>query len=168
MSTGAHGTASFNGSTIKYTPGTFTPPQWPDPVPFVGVDTFTYELSDGFGGMTSTATVTVTVQLPAPPVAVDDNANVNKDGSMVSVPVVANDTHQAGYGVLVIDVSAPSSGDGNSATPATALIDPGAQSITYTSPDPSFLGDADSFTYTIRDPYMQSAIATVHINNIGP
>ena len=168
VSTGAHGTASFNGSTIKYTPGTFTPPQWPDPVPFVGVDTFTYELSDGFGGATSTATVTVTVQLPAPPVAVDDNANVNKDGSMVSVPVVANDTHQAGYGVLVIDVSAPSSGDGNSATPATALIDPGAQSITYTSPDPSFLGDTDSFTYTIRDPYMQSAIATVHINNIGP
>jgi WD40 repeat protein len=54
-----HGTASMNAdNTVHYVPDNA----------FVGTDTFTYSIDDGFGG-TSSATVTVTVTPPSPVIA---------------------------------------------------------------------------------------------------
>ncbi|WP_305785344.1 Ig-like domain-containing protein [Symbioplanes lichenis] len=117
----AHGTVSAG---FMYTPE----------AGFDGKDTFTYTISDGFGG-TATTTVTITVA-PAP--AVPDKAVKSGPGEPVDVMMPAKD--QGGRPVELISVTQPAHG-------TVVLNDDGT--VTYT-PKPGFTG-RDSFEYVVRD-----------------
>ncbi|MDH3308124.1 MAG: Ig-like domain-containing protein, partial [Acidimicrobiia bacterium] len=132
------GTVVLNGDdTVTYTP----------PVGFKGIDTFTYEVTDGL--LTSPGTVMVTVS-NAPPVAVDDTMTA-PPGTPVVVIVTTNDSDPNGDGLTVIDVSPPAAG--------SAVVNPDG-TVTYT-PAPGFKG-IDSFTYTVSDG-TDTATATVSV-----
>ena len=127
----------ISGSAVVYTPapGFASPP----------TDSFTYTITDRFG-QTASATVTITINPPGLNAA-NDTASTAA-GTPVSISVLANDT---GTGLIISQVSNPAHG--------SAVISGGA--ITYT-PAANFAG-ADSFTYTIRDSFGQSASATVTV-----
>jgi large repetitive protein len=135
-----HGTASFAGPVVTYTPA-------PD---YAGDDSFQYTVSDGHGG-TGTATVFVEVApVNDPPVAVDD------------VLTVAEDT-EGGVYLLGNDLDA----DGE--TPAIVAFDqPAHGSVSVVAgfasyhPAPDYHGP-DAFSYTARDAAGASSTATVHI-----
>ncbi|MGB3733681.1 MAG: Ig-like domain-containing protein [Ilumatobacter sp.] len=133
-----------NGSVVESPDGTLT--YTPDPG-FVGIDTFTYTLTDGED--TSIATVTIIV-IDRGPTAVDD-AETTAPATAVAVDVLSNDTDPEDDVLSVIFVGAP--GDG------TAEIDDQG-GVTYT-PDPGFEG-VDTFDYTITDGTIPST-ATVTI-----
>ena len=133
---GDHGTATINlDGTVTYTPDT----------DYVGDDSFTYTIEDGFGN-TSTGTVSVSVMAPiAAPASVwtAQNASINiaaadlafdPDGDAVSVTAVT----QGAQGTVAIEL------DGT---------------VTYT-PDTSYTG-GDSFTYTVEDADGNQATQTI-------
>lgn len=152
----SHGTLSSDGFNLTYTPGVFTPPGSPVPVPYVGVDTFTYTISNGTSAPPATATVTVTVSLPPPPIANDDTASA-AIGNITNIAVVQNDFDSQGLPLRVAGVSQPTGGLGASTT-----INQDGVSIDYSVPDSP--PAVDTFTYTIRDPYGQTASAKVTVN----
>ncbi|MFC2079240.1 Ig-like domain-containing protein, partial [Candidatus Bipolaricaulota bacterium] len=135
-----HGITVNHGTTVTYTPN----------LDYSGIDSFTYTVSDSNGG-TATAVVTVEVNpINDPPVAQDDSATTEED-TLVSIPVVSNDSDPDGDFLLVEAVSSPSNGTVlNSET-----------SVSYI-PDPGFNG-VDSFTYTISDGNGETATATVTV-----
>ncbi|MEU4687191.1 Ig-like domain-containing protein [Actinoplanes sp. NPDC023714] len=138
----AHGAAVVEADdTITYTPV----PGW------AGVDTFTYEAGDAYGG-TDIATVTVTTA-NAPPIANDDERNA-PPATAVSVAVLANDTDPNNDLLTVIGFGQPQSGAGT-----VTQLGP----LLFYTPDPSFSGRAD-FTYTIQDSRGGQATGTVHVN----
>jgi hypothetical protein len=163
-----HGSVTQAGNTLIYTPklesyGTLQ-------LPYVGKDSFTYTISDNF--KTATATVNVTLQLPPPPIAKDDAADCFKDASNISVEVLSNDTAQPGLPATVVSVTPPTNPAGQLAYPgASAMTELLAdQQVLYTSADPSNQATytSDTFQYTIRDPYGQTATAKVAITIIYP
>jgi len=95
----AAGAADVAGDSIEYT----------SDGAFVGVDTFTYAISDG--ELTDEATVTVTVSNEPndPPVVVDDQARTRWDTPVV-VDVAANDTDPNGDDVTLVVVRRPDEG----------------------------------------------------------
>ncbi len=114
--------------TIDYTPN-------PN---FNGVDTLTYSISDGNGGI-ATAMVTITVgPLNDPPVAIDDATSTDEDTAVI-VPVLSNDTDLDGNPLAVTAATAPN---------GQVVINPDGK-VTYT-PNPNFNG-TDTITYTISD-----------------
>jgi hypothetical protein len=119
---------------------------------FVGVDSFTYQASDG-ELLSNVATVTVTVNAPpnSPPVAVDDSASTSMD-SPVNISVLANDSDPDGDPLTVTGLTQPSSG--------LAVVE-ADQTVTYT-PNAGFTG-TDSFTYRAFDGEDLSNLATVTI-----
>jgi len=131
----AHGSAVISGGAIIYTPNT----------DFNGTDSFSYTIRDSFG-QSASATVTVTVNPPGLN-AVNDAASTAA-GTPVTINVLVNDT---GTGLSIFQTSPPAHG--------SATISGGA--ITYT-PSAGFAG-TDSFSYTIRDSFGQSASATVTV-----
>lgn len=149
----AHGTATIDNlnGTITYTPGMALPPFGTALEPYVGPDSFTYQISNGFN--TATATVNVTVQLPPPPIANNDTASCNS-GSGVAIDVLGNDIPQFGLPLTVTGVSPPTGGgsvvlSGNNTIIYTDNVDSGPRT--------------DAFTYTIADPYGQPSTATVTV-----
>ena len=125
----AHGAARVANGGITYTPG----------ADYHDRDSFTYTVTDG--GATASATVTVTVTaVNDPPVAARDSAETDED-TAVTIPVLANDSDAEGNPLTVSSVSDPAHG--------TAVIVPGAQTVTYT-PDADYHG-RDTFTYTVSD-----------------
>ncbi|HND55987.1 MAG TPA: Ig-like domain-containing protein, partial [Pirellulaceae bacterium] len=76
----ANGTATVNANgSIKYTPSNN----------FVGTDTFTYQVTDSQGALSSSATVTVTVQrTPSPWQNPNNNLDVNADGFVSPIDVL--------------------------------------------------------------------------------
>jgi len=133
----AHGTLSWSGGTISYTP-------YPD---YNGSDSFTYEISDGNGG-TATATVSVTVNaVNDNPIAVDDVLVTDEDTSY-TIDVTANDSDPDG------DILTVTGATGGRVTWSGG-------SITYT-PDANFYGQ-DSFTYEVSDGNGGTASATVWV-----
>lgn len=139
----AHGSATVVGTSVVYQPA----------AGYVGLDTFTYTLTDDLG-QSSAAQVSVTVQ--AAPVAVNDTIMTGID-SPVTVPVLANDT-----------VPFPSGTTTSVDQPAHGSVAVNADgSVTY-SPAPGYAG-ADSFTYTLTDDLGQSSTATVSVTVVdGP
>ena len=120
---------------------------------FEGQDVFTYDVSDGAGGV-SQATVTVTVTAGnQPPVANDDNAETLVDTPIV-IDVLANDTDPDGDSLIITDVGA-ANGD---------VVVTAEETLAYTPP----LGDTgqDIFTYQIYDGNggVSEATVTVTIN----
>ncbi|MEP7084177.1 MAG: Ig-like domain-containing protein, partial [Betaproteobacteria bacterium] len=136
----AHGSATIAADKVVYTPVTG----------FIGVDSFSYSISDGKGGSAS-ATVTVTIQGPAnrPPVAQNDTYVLDQNSINNSLNVLANDSDPDGDTLVISSVGAAAHG---AATIA-------GNRISYT-PTAGYTG-ADAFTYTIADGKGGNASATV-------
>ncbi len=118
---------------------------------FSGTTSFSYTISDGNGG-TASATVTVTVSAGnLPPVANADTATVAEDAAATAIPVLANDTTQAGETLTITAVTQPSAG--------TVVITGGGTGLTF-QPAANFNGTT-SFSYTISDGNGGFASATV-------
>ena len=124
----------------------------PNPT-FVGVDTFTYVISDG--DLRSTATAWIQV-LDKAPTATDDSYQVHHDGTL---------TNSAGNGLLQNDFD----GDGDPLTlqvvdqplhGSVAVQQDG--SFVYT-PDAGYVG-GDRFTYKTNDGALDSGLATATIS----
>ncbi|MDD9892684.1 MAG: Ig-like domain-containing protein [Gammaproteobacteria bacterium] len=129
------GAVSTDGSTITYTPATG----------FNGVETLSYEITDG-NSNTATGLITITVSpLAAPPVAIADITTVNQDSSDNSIVVLDNDIDLAGGGLTVTSVSSVSSVPVGST--GTATTD--GTTVTYT-PAASFAG-VEVLQYEITD-----------------
>jgi len=145
-----HGTASIDGSQIRYTPDA----NYPNPADS-GLDSFDYTVSDGNGG-TDTVTVNVTVNnTNDAPVAVDD-ARTMPARSALRIDVVANDFDVDGDPITVSQVT--------QGTHGTVVIN-GDNTVTYTS-DPAFRG-TDTFAYTVVDGNGGTDAATVTVTVQG-
>lgn len=121
----------------------------------VGVDTFTYTVSDGTA--TSVGTVNVTVVANNPPVANNDAVTVAEDSS-VTVNVLGNDSDPDNDPLTVTAVGTPTANGGTVTTNGT--------SVTY-RPAANWNG-IDSFTYTISDgAATASATVTVTVTPVA-
>ena len=127
---GAHdGTVACTTSGCTYTAAAGTS----------GLDSFTYTISDGNGGV-STATVQMTVVGPNhPPVAADDTATVFV-GHQVTKNVLANDTDADGDPLTAAVTSQPTHGTATCTSAGVVHLHLHRQQC---SPD--------SFTYTVSD-----------------
>lgn len=135
-----------DGSSIFYEP----------PTDFVGVDTFTYTVSDGNG--TDSATVIVNVlDVNDPPNAVDDTFDLTEDDGQTLLDVVLNDSiaPDVGETLMITAVGATDNG-------GTVQIGGGGSFLLYT-PEAHANG-TETFTYTIRDNRGEEATATVTVN----
>ncbi|MBA2634146.1 MAG: tandem-95 repeat protein [Chloroflexi bacterium] len=131
------------GSTCTYTP----------PANFFGTDTFTYDITDGNGGLAS-ATVTIIVNsVNDAPVAVDDEAATAEDNA-VDVDVLDNDTD------VESDVLSVESFDAASAEGGTITLN--LNGTLHYTPALDFNG-IDTFTYVATDGQDSSNSATVSI-----
>jgi hypothetical protein len=137
----ALGTIVIAGGAISYTP----------PAGVVGIDRFTYTISDGRGGSASAlVTVNVTAAPNQPPVAVDDTATT-PFAQPVQIPVLANDSDPDGDALAITGVTASLYG-------TVAII---GNAVLYT-PLAGFSG-VDRFAYTISDGRGGSATAFVTV-----
>lgn len=138
-------TISGDGKSLVYTPA----------ANFEGLDTFTYTVSRGVGGETTTGTINVSVQpVNDPPTAVDDTKTVNEDSTDNSIDVLGNDLKAPDLNDTLV-VSAVTQGSNG----GTVSIGPGGNTIRYT-PAPNFVG-TETFTYTVRDSGNLTDTATV-------
>lgn len=144
----AHGTSALNDTTniVTYTP---------DPG-FIGVDNFTYVISDGQNQASSTVTVNVTDHAP---VANDDHIIVYQNRT-VTINSLSNDYDIDNDTLTIIEVDHPT---------AVGVEDAGATQISHNtivfSLSPNFLGNV-SFNYTITDGKNKNASATVWVTVI--
>ena len=122
--------ASTEGGTI--TGLVYTPPAL-----FVGVDTFSYTISDSAGG-SDTATVSVFVGNTAPN-AVDDPAAALED-TRTNLVVVSNDSDPDGDALAIVAFTQPATGSITQLSASVLAFDPAAN-----------MTGADAFTYTITD-----------------
>ena len=138
----ANGSVTCAAASCTYTPA----------AAFTGVDTFTYTVSDGFGG-TTTALVTITVGADpnSPPQPADDAAST-PSGSPLSIAPLANDSDPDGDPLAITAWTAPSSG----------TVSCTASGCIYT-PNTGFVG-TDSFSYTVDDGRGGTASATVVVS----
>ncbi|MGQ0700640.1 MAG: tandem-95 repeat protein [Panacagrimonas sp.] len=121
---------------------------------FSGVDSFTYQASDG-RAQSGVVTVRLTVNAATdPPLAADDSFSTDEDMLLtVGVPgVLGNDSDPDSTALTAALVSGPANG--------TLNLNPDG-SFTY-APDANFSG-SDSFTYRASDGAAQSAVATVSL-----
>jgi hypothetical protein len=134
---------------ITYTPSIY----------FIGVDEFSYTISDGELADTAVVTVTV-VDSGVVPVAVDDAYTATEDKTLV-VPaetgLLANDLDPRGLGLTAQLISNPLNG-------TLELHEEGW--FTYI-PNPGFRGN-DSFTYRVFDSVVYSLVADVVITVNAP
>jgi hypothetical protein len=134
------GTVTQEGDQLRYTPH----------ADFNGSDAFTYDISDGTGGI-ATATVTVTVNaINDVPTATADTDTVPEDGTLL-VSVLANDSDVDGDAVSISSFTQGTEG---------AVTQEG-NDLRYT-PNADFNG-SDAFTYDIADGNGGTATATVSV-----
>jgi len=141
-----------NGTVTLNTDGSF---QYTPNAGFVGVDSFTYQASDGtLTSGTATVAITVLAQQQQAPTAVDDQYVANEGGTLViTTPgVLINDSSPNGNPLTAEVVDPPSNG--------TLVLNPDG-SFTYI-PNPGFIG-TDSFTYRNTDGVSFSNSASVAI-----
>jgi len=138
----ANGAVVRNGNQLTYTPN----------LNFFGLDTFTYNISDGNGG-NGGATVRVTVtNLNDAPVAMNDAYTGLEDQRMTVVApgVLGNDVDPDGDMLTVVVLAAPAHGTLALAANGGFTFDPAAN-----------YNGLDSFTYTVSDGNGGSATGTV-------
>ena len=139
----AHGTATIQGGAIAYRPASG----------YVGVDTFTYAITDGRGlGATSSVTVTVTgdpVVGNKAPVAHDDYA-IAGFNLPVTIHVLANDSDPDGDALVVESYTQPENG----------TITRGAGNTLVYLSKKDYVG-YDRFVYTVSDGRGGKATANV-------
>ena len=146
-------TAAAHGTVVVNADGSYT--YTPD-AGYAGPDSFTYTVTDA-DAQTATGTVTIHVGTPAAPTAADYSESTPFDTPLsvsASNGLGSQDTGTALTYALSIS---PSHG--------TAVVDSNG-SYSYT-PDATFSG-ADSFTYTVTDPYHQAATGTVTVQVGSP
>ncbi|MBB75357.1 MAG: hypothetical protein CMJ75_12685 [Planctomycetaceae bacterium] len=132
-----------NGSSLSYSP----------PAGAFGIDTFTYTISDGTPGGSSSAAVTVSITPTfADPVAVDDYVTDVAPGPNV-LAVLANDIVGPNGPIEIEAVTQPDNG--------VVSVPAGRQAVIYT-PNPGFQ-DLDQFTYTIVDTTGATSSGTVSV-----
>lgn len=162
-STAKGGTVTISGDplTDKATKVNYTPKS-----NFNGVDTFTYVVSDGRGGIdTGAVTVTVTAVNDAP-VANPENATVVTGGPAMVINVLDNDT-DVDLGDIVPDlltVSLPTASP--AVLPTKGTVTTNGATVSY-SANAGATG-VDSFTYTITDKGGLTATTTVTVSLIVP
>lgn len=123
-----NGTTSTNGTNVTYTPK----------ADYHGTDTFSYTVSDGFGG-TASALVTVTINpVNDAPTAVNDSASVETN-STVLIDVLFNDSDKENDTLTLVSVS---SGNKGSAT----IIN--GSTVSYTTGSKR---GSDTVIYTVSD-----------------
>ncbi len=116
----------------------------PDPS-FTGLDSFTFEASDGT--LSGTGTVSITVDsVNDPPVADDQSVNTNED-IPITITLTASDSD--GDCPLTFSVNQPSNGSLGSVTNEQCTSGNGSAEVTYT-PDTGYTG-SDSFTFDVSD-----------------
>ncbi|TAF52401.1 MAG: DUF4347 domain-containing protein [Oscillatoriales cyanobacterium] len=143
---------SSKGGRISFTSTktlTYTPPSG-----FVGVDTFTYSITDGSSRDSATVSVTVNTS----PGANDDFA-IATGGVANDIFPLANDTDANGNDTVTFASSLPLATEkGGQIT----LADNATQNYTYTAPS-GFTG-ADRVTYTIADAFGATDTAVINLN----
>lgn len=149
----SHGTATLNSDgTINYTPN----------ANFVGTDTFTYMIDDGFGG-TDSALVEITVNpAPEPPAGMNDQVTVNEDDGPLTIDVLINDDNLDNPTIEILDDA--------SANANFTLNDDGT--ITFnTNGDFDSLSQDESttreITYRVTNQDGLSDTATLTVNILG-
>lgn len=131
-----------------------------------GETSFNYTVRDS-GSLSDTETVVVTVQqVNDTPVAVDDTANMDEDGSAITINVLTNDSDVDFSPTLnaVVDETW-SITSVTAANYGTAAIAEGAQAVTYVPPA-NWNGEA-VFTYYVTDKAGASAHAQVKVTVAG-
>ncbi|MEL7182077.1 MAG: Ig-like domain-containing protein, partial [Pseudomonadota bacterium] len=143
-----HGTAVVNGNgTITYTPD----------ADYAGADSFTYMMTDGFGG-TAQAVVSLTITPENDgPEAADDSASIAEDTATV-LTVLDNDMDVEGDTLTITGIE-------GSVQAQSGTVSSDGTALTYT-PDLGFVG-TDSFSYTIADGNggTSTAVVTVTVGN---
>ncbi len=144
FSYGINGTVSQEGDSLRYTPD----------ANFNGTDSFTYDISDGRGGI-ATATVNIIINpINDLPVATNDNVDIDED-STVLIDVLTNDSDIDGDTIIITGFTQGTSGN----------VSLEGNSICYT-PYNNFYG-TDTFNYEISDGKGGIATATVVISVHG-
>lgn len=137
---------SFAGNEVFYMPNV---PALPGvDATFVGVDTFSYTVTDGQGG-TATAEVEVTVGGNLPVVPADDTTTIT-EGTTATLNVLENDTDLDGDALVLVGTTQPTSG-------SVSVL---ANQVIYTPSDPTFTG-VETFIYTVTDAQGSTDTATV-------
>lgn len=139
------GAVVVSGDAVTYTPAGG----------FIGIDRFSYTISDGRGG-TATAVVTVNVVAPPnlPPVAVPDTYTLQPTDSTLVLPVLVNDSDPDGDPLTIVSVTQPPVGGGS------VSITSAGQTLLYIRQTTLPV----TFTYTISDGQGHTATATVTVN----
>jgi len=138
-----HGTLTqYNATMFIYRPT----------APYLGQDSFTYRIQDGYGAVaTGTAHITVVNENP---VAVEDSVTVH--GQLLIWPA-QNDTDPEHDSVTFQSIaSQPQHGTLTGWAPGAYIY----------RPNDAYVGE-DSFTYTIVDTYGATATGTVHVNVVN-
>ncbi len=137
-----------SNGTAEIVEGSMTEVTYTPDADFHGSDSFTYEVSDGYGG-TDTGRVDVTVTpVNDAPDASNDIFTVLENASATSLNVIANDIDVDGdtLSISVVNevavISSPSNG--------AAVIKPGSTTEIMYTPKGNFRG-SDSFTYEVSD-----------------
>ncbi len=138
-----HGRVEIRDDQLVYTPN----------AGFDGVESFTYTVSDTFGG-TRTATVFVAVTPVNDAPLAQDDSSTSVVGTTAVIPVLTNDADTDGDPLTIVSVTRPTNG-------TVTIV---GSDVRY-QPDDGFTG-TDSFTYTISDPSgsLDTATVTVGIN----
>ena len=144
----SYGDATANSDgTVTYTPGaTYVSP----------TDSFTYTVTDAQNATSNPATVTISIN--ATPVANDVTVRTHQ-ATPIIINVIANDNDSDGS--IQVDTITVESGPTNGNSVANA-----DGTVSYT-PNASFIGPSDSFTYSVLDNQgaaSNSATVTVTIN----
>jgi hypothetical protein len=140
VGTAGHGTVVIESGKLRYTPNEN----------FFGTDSFTYDISDGFGGVSS-AQVDITIaSVNDDPVAQDDTA-ITFRNTPVAIDVLANDSDVDGGTLMVTGATGATHG-------SLAIVE---NKVLYT-PNADFAGD-DTFVYSIVDGQGGGAAADVAV-----
>jgi len=128
---------------------TFTPD-----ADFNGVATYTYTVTDSYGGF-DTGLVTINVApVNDAPVATNDTFDVMENSQGATLSVLDNDIDIDG------DILSVTAVDGTSVTNGTITLNAG---LVVFTPNADYFGDAGSFVYTIEDPSGLSHTASAAI-----
>jgi hypothetical protein len=143
---GAHGSVTKTATSITYAPAK----DWS------GIDSFSYSITDGRGGV-ATAAVVVTVRPVNDAPNARDDAVSTPGATTINIPVLANDVDPDGDSLTLAAVSQGAHG-------VTTI---NGTTVGY-SPSPGWVG-TDSFAYTIADGHggSDSARVTVTVGQVN-
>ena len=142
MSVPVNGATVTNGTTITYTPN----------ADYIGIDSFSYTIEDGVGGISTSQVTVEVVSVNNPPVANSDTAEVLIGGA-VTIDALINDSDPEGSVLSIISVT-----NGNKGTTSYNPVD---NTISYQAGNRR---GGDSFTYTIEDDGGLTATGTINIS----